>query len=136
MDIVNKNLGIYVYKLSINKELFDDILLKKINILEKQNNSYWKKELLEPAIIDDNLTYTIKQFDKLQITNGLGKDKPQMIIECKRVDYDIKNGCFEFYLGKIFEQKNINVIEDDKDIIIKQLLEEREKLLEMLNLKK
>ncbi len=136
MDIVNKNLGNNVYKLSINKELFDDILLKKINILEKQNNSYWKKELLEPAIIDDNLTYTIKQFDKLQITNGLGKDKPQMIIECKRVDYDIKNGCFEFYLGKIFEQKNINVIEDDKDIIIKQLLEEREKLLEMLNLKK
>ncbi len=136
MDIVNKNLGKNVYKLSINKELFDDILLKKINILEKQNNSYWKKELLEPAIIDDNLTYTIKQFDKLQITNGLGKDKPQMIIECKRVDYDIKNGCFEFYLGKIFEQKNINVIEDDKDIIIKQLLEEREKLLEMLNLKK
>ena len=136
MDIVNKNLGKNVYKLSINKELFDDILLKKINILEKQNNSYWKKELLEPSIIDDNLTYTIKQFDKLQITNGLGKDKPQMIIECKRVDYDIKNGCFEFYLGKIFEQKNINVIEDDKDIIIKQLLEEREKLLEMLNLKK
>ncbi len=136
MDIVNKNLGIYVYKLSINKELFDDILLKKINILKKQNNSYWKKELLEPSIIDDNLTYTIKQFDKLQITNGLGKDKPQMIIECKRVDYDIKNGCFEFHLGKIFEQKNINVIEDDKDIIIKQLLEEREKLLEMLNLKK
>ena len=136
MDIVNKNLGKNVYKLSINKELFDDILLKKINILEKQNNSYWKKELLEPAIIDDNLTYTIKQFDKLQITNGLGKDKPQMIIECKRVDYDIKNGCFEFYLGKIFEQKNINVIEDDKDIIIKQLLEEREKLLEMLYLNK
>ena len=136
MDIVNKNLGNNVYKLSINKELFDDILLKKINILEKQNNSYWKKELLEPAIIDDNLTYNIKQFDKLQITNGLGKGKPQMIIECKRVDYDIKNGCFEFYLGKIFEQKNINVIEDDKDIIIKQLLEEREKLLEMLNLKK
>ena len=125
-----------MYKLSINKELFDDILLKKINILEKKNNSYWKKELLEPSIIDDNLTYTIKQFDKLQITNGLGKDKPQMIIECKRVDYDIKNGCFEFYLGKILEQKNINVVEDDKDIIIKQLLEEREKLLEMLNLKK
>ena len=125
-----------MYKLSINKELFDDILLKKINILEKKNNSYWKKELLDPSIIDDNITYTIKQFDKLQITNGLGKDKPQMIIECKKVDYDIKNGCFEFYLGKILEQKNINVVEDDKDIIIKQLLEEREKLLEMLNLKK
>jgi hypothetical protein len=125
-----------VYKLSINKELFDNILLKKNNILEKQNNNYWKKELLEPAIIDNNLSYTIRQFDKLQITNGLGKDKPQMIIECKKVDYDIKNGCFEFYLGKILEQKNINIVEDDKDIIIKNLLEEREKLLKMLNLKK
>jgi hypothetical protein len=125
-----------VYKLSINKELFDNVLLKKINILEKKNNNYWKKELLEPTIIDDKLTYTIKQFDKLQITNGLGKNNPQMIITCEKVDYDIKNGCFEFYLGKIIEQKNINIVENDKDIIIKQLLEEREKLLEMLNLKK
>lgn len=125
-----------MYKLSINKELFSDILLKKVNILEKKNNNYWKKELLEPAIVDNKLTYTIKQFDKLQITNGLGKDKPQLIIECKKVDYDIENGCFEFYLGKIIEQKNINTVEDEKDIIIKQLLEEREKLLEMLNLKK
>ena len=125
-----------MYKLSINKELFSDILLKKINILEKKNNNYWKKELLEPTIIDDKLTYTIKQFDKVQITHGLGKNQPQLIIECKKVDYDIENGCFQFYLGKIFEQKNINIVEDEKDIIIKQLLEEREKLLEMLNLKK
>jgi hypothetical protein len=125
-----------VCKLSINKKLFDNILLKKINILAKQNNNYWKKELLEPSIIDNKLSYTIKQFDKLQITNGLGKDKPQIIIECKKVDYDIKNECFKFHLGKILEQKNINIVEDEKDIIIKQLLEEREKLLEMLNLKK
>ncbi len=125
-----------MYKLSINKELFSNILLKKINILEKQNNNYWKKELLEPTILDDKLTYTIKQFDKLQITNGLGKDQPQLIVECKKVDYNIEDGCFEFYLGKILEQKNINVVEDEKDIIIKQLLEEREKLLEMLHLKK
>ena len=112
------------------------LIIQKINILEKKNNNYWKKELLEPTIIDDKLTYTIKQFDKLQITNGLGKNQPQLIIECKKVDYDIENGCFQFYLGKIFGQKNINIVEDEKDIIIKQLLEEREKLLEMLNLKK
>jgi len=125
-----------VYKFSINKDLFDNIYSKKITILEKENSKHWKKELLEPIIIDDKLTYTIKQFDKLQITNGLGKNQPQLIIECKKVDYDIENGCFQFYLGKIFEQKNINIVEDEKDIIIKQLLEEREKLLEMLNLKK
>lgn len=125
-----------MYKFSINKDLFDNIYSKKITILEKENSKHWKKELLEPIIIDDKLTYTIKQFDKLQITNGLGKNQPQLIIECKKVDYDIENGCFQFYLGKIFEQKNINIVEDEKDIIIKQLLEEREKLLEMLNLKK
>ena len=36
---------------------------------------------------------------------------------------------------KILEQKNLVVVEDDKDIIIKQLLEETEKLVEILNLK-
>ena len=53
-----------MYKFSISKELFDDILLKKIKVLEKENTNYWKKELLEPIIIDDKLTYKIKQFEK------------------------------------------------------------------------
>ena len=44
------------------------------------------------------------------------------------VDYSIENGCFEFYLGKILEQKNINNEEDEKDKIIKQLLEEKKEL--------
>ena len=52
-----------MYKFSINKDLFDNILLKKIRILEKENTNYWKKELLEPIIIDDKLTYEIKQFE-------------------------------------------------------------------------
>jgi hypothetical protein len=95
-----------MYKLSINKDLFEKILLKKINVLEKENNNYWKKELLEPIIKDDKLTYTIKQIKKLLITNGLGSDKPQMIIECLKVDYSIEKSVFEFYFGKILEQKN------------------------------
>ena len=105
---------------------------KSKNVLQRNENLQYKLD----SIVDNKLTYTIKQFDKVQITNGLGKNQPQLIIECKKVDYDIENGCFQFYLGKIFEQKNINIVEDEKDIIIKQLLEEREKLLEMLNLKK
>lgn len=32
-----------MYKFSINKDLFDNILLKKIKILEKENTNYWKK---------------------------------------------------------------------------------------------
>ncbi|MBP7769572.1 MAG: hypothetical protein KA055_00460 [Aliarcobacter sp.] len=123
-------------KFSISKDLFDDILIKKTNILEKKNSNYWKKELLEPIIIEDKLSYKIRQIEKIVIVNGLGYDKPQMIVECKKVDYSIENGCFEFYLGKIIEQKNIiNIKESDKDLLIKQLMEEKEKLIEELNFK-
>lgn len=117
-----------MYKFSINKELFENILLKKTLILEKENTNYWKKEFLEPILKDDKLTYELKQFKKLMITNGLGKDKPQIVIECLKVDYSIENGCFEFHLGKIFEQKNINTKDDEKDKIIEQLLKEKVEL--------
>ena len=121
-----------MYKLSINKDLFANILLKKIKILEKENTNYWKKELLEPIIIDDKLTYKIKQFEKIILTNGLGEDKPQIIIECLSVDYSVENTCFEFYLGKILEQKNTTINENQKDVLIEQLLKEKEELENIL----
>ena len=123
-----------MYKLSINKDLFENILLKKILILEKENTNYWKKELLEPNLKDDKLTYEIKQFKKIAITNGLGNDKPQIVVECLKVDYSIENGVFEFHLGKILEQKNVGIEEQDKDKIIEQLLEENKKLKEKVKL--
>ena len=43
-----------MYKFSISKDLFDDILLKKIKIWEKENTNYGNKELLDPIIIDNN----------------------------------------------------------------------------------
>lgn len=124
-----------MYKLSINKDLFDSILLKETLILEKENSNYWKKELLNPIIIEDKLTYEIKQFEKIVLTNGLGKNKPLMVIECQKVDYSIENGCFEFYLGKIIEQRNTMITENDKDILIKKLMEEKEELLKKLKQK-
>ncbi len=123
-----------MYKLSINKDLVENILLKKILILEKENTNYWKKELLEPILKDDKLTYEIKQFKKIVITNGLGNDKPQIVVECLKVDYSIENGVFEFHLGKILEQKNVGIEEQDKDKIIEQLLEENKKLKEKVKL--
>lgn len=121
-----------MYKLSINKDLFENILLKKTLILEKENTNYWKKELLEATLKDDKLTYEIKQFKKIVITNGLGNDKPQIVVECLKVDYSIENGVFEFHLGKILEQKNILEANDEKDILIKQLLQEKEELKNIL----
>ena len=117
-----------MYRFSINKELFENILLKKTLILEKENTNYWKKELLEPVIEDDKLSYKIKQFKKLILTNGLGKDKPQIVIECLKVDYSIQKGIFEFHLGKIIEQKNTSITEEQKDKIIEQLLKDKKEL--------
>ncbi len=120
-------------KISLSKELFENILLKKISVLSKDNNKYWKKVLLEPKIIDDNIKYSIKQFDTLTITNGLGKENPSLVIECKKIDYSSSKDCFEFTLGKVIEQKNTNLEENYKDNLIEQLLKEKELLQDTMN---
>ncbi|TLP35769.1 GGDEF domain-containing protein [Arcobacter arenosus] len=122
-----------MYKISVDKELFKNIQFKKTKILEKATSLYWKRELLEPRIENDKIKYTIRQLDKLKITNGLGDDKPQLIIECEKVDYSFKKDLFEFYLGKILEQKNTDIQEDYKDSLIKQLLREKAALEDDMN---
>lgn len=117
-----------MYKISVSKELFEDILLKKTHLLIKENSKYWKKELIEPKIVNDRISYSIKQFDKLTITNGLGNDKPLLIVECLNVNYSSSYDRFEFTLGKILEQKNTTLNEDYKDNLIEQLLKEKELL--------
>ncbi len=122
-----------MYKISVSKELFNDIQLKKLKILEKSTSSYWKRELLEPKIINDKIKYSIKQIDKIKITNGLGEEKPQMIIECIKVDYSFKKDLFEFHLGRIIEQKNSNLDENYIDSLIQELLRERALLEDSMN---
>jgi len=124
---------LHMYKISVSKELFKDIQFKKIHILEKNTSKYWQKELLEPKIENDKIKYSIRQIDKLIITNGLGVDKPQLTIECEKIDYSIKKDIFEFYLGKILEQKNTDITEDYKDNLIEELLREKAQLEDTMN---
>ncbi|SUU96430.1 hypothetical protein [Aliarcobacter skirrowii] len=49
-----------MYKLSINKDLFEKIYLKKEKTVVKPATTYWKKELFNPKIIDDAIFYEIK----------------------------------------------------------------------------
>ena len=51
----------------------------------------------------------------------------------KNLVYDKNRGVFIFYFGKILEQKNISNISDDKDILIKKLLDEKNELLKMIS---
>ena len=103
-------------KLSISKVLFEDILLKNITTIEKDANKYWKKEFLEPKIIGDNIFYDIKYIEKIVFVNTFGEDKPQIIVECNKIEYLEDKNIFKIYIGKILEQKNIDLFKDEKDI--------------------
>ncbi len=124
-------------KLSINKVLFEDIILKNITIIEKEATKYWKKEFLEPKIIEDNILYDIKCIEKIVFVNTFGEDKPQIIVECQKIEYLEDKNIFKIHIGKILEQKNINNFKDEKDILINELINEKNELIKMLeNIKK
>ena len=59
-----------MYKISIEKSLFEDIRFKKVTVLEKKVSKYWQKELLEPTIENNKIRYKIKQIDNLNIFNS------------------------------------------------------------------
>lgn len=119
--------------ISIGKEIFEDILNMKLRILSKDINKYWRSELLDIKIVDDKIRYDIKKVDNLILTNGLGEEKPSIKVECKEIDYNAKLNKFEFKLGKIIEQKNINSTENFKDNLIEELLKEKELLKDLMN---
>ncbi len=122
-----------MYKISVNKKLFQSIKFKQTTILEKDVSLYWKKELLEPKIEKDRIKYGIKKIDTLIITNGLGAKNPQLTIECKKIDYSVQKNIFEFHLGKIIEQKNTDLEENYKDTLIEELLREKAELEDSMN---
>ena len=119
-------------KLSISKVLFEDILLKNITTIEKDATKYWKKEFLEPKIIGDNIFYDIKCIEKIVFVNTFGEDKPQIIVECNKIEYLEDKNIFKIYIGKILEQKNIDLFKDEKDILIKKLIDEKRELIKFL----
>lgn len=120
-------------QLLVPKDLFEDIISTKIKIIEKKVSNYWKKELLEISIVNDAIHYEIKNIKKLKIANEFGEDKPNIVVECQKVDYNVQKNLFEFYLGKIIEQRNIQIKDDYKDILIQELLKEKEALKESMN---
>lgn len=121
-----------MYKLSVSKDIFEDILLKRVDFIEKKATSYWKKEFFEAKIVEDIIVYDIKNIEKLLISNGLGEDKPQIVVECLKIDYEKTTSCFKIFLGKILEQKNVDDFKDEKDILIDKLLDEKNELLKIL----
>ncbi|HRM99547.1 MAG TPA: hypothetical protein PKY07_01820, partial [Aliarcobacter cryaerophilus] len=82
-------------------------------------------EFLEPKIIGDNIFYDIKCIEKIVFVNTFGEDKPQIIVECNKIEYLEDKNIFKIYIGKILEQKNIDLFKDEKQELIKFLEEMR-----------
>lgn len=118
-------------QLNVAKKIFEDILCGKEKILIKEFTPYWKKELLEPKIFNDKITYSIKEIKKIKVLNGLGSSKPLLIIECNKINYNTKDCQFEFSLGSILEQKNTTSV-DLRDDIIKELLKEKKEMQDIM----
>ena len=112
-------------QISVSKSLFDEILFGKIKYLKKDFSKYWQKELIDIKIENDKIVYSLKSVNKIRIINTLGKDKPQIVIECLSLNRNSDLNQFEFFLGSILEQKN-TVVVDERDELIKQLLQEKE----------
>lgn len=120
-------------KISLSKEIFDKVVSKELKILKKEANKHWRKNLLEPKLIGDSIFYEIKKINKITLTHGLGEDKPQVVLEVKEINRNDKEGVFEFSLGRIIEQKNMDMKEDQNEVIEK-LRKEKEELEAMLRL--
>ncbi|NQY52508.1 MAG: GGDEF domain-containing protein [Campylobacteraceae bacterium] len=112
-------------QISVSKSLFDEILFGKIKYLKKDFSKYWQKELIDIKIENDKIVYSLKSVNKIRIINTLGKEKPQIVIECLSLNRNSDLNQFEFFLGSILEQKN-TVVVDERDELIKQLLQEKE----------
>jgi len=115
--------------ISITKTLFEAILSNTQKRLIKEASKHWKKVLLEPRIIEDKIYYEINKYKKIYLSNGLGSEKPALVIECKDIIQDKNQNQFIFELGSILEHKNIDV-NKKKDELIEQLLREKQLLEE------
>ncbi len=117
--------------ISIKKKLFEDILSNTKKQLIKDASKHWKKVLLEPKIVENKIYYEVNEIDKLYLSNGLGAQKPAIVIECIKIKQDKESNQFIFELGSILEHKNIN-INKKKDELIEQLLREKQLLEESI----
>lgn len=129
----NYKVSYFMLQILVPKEIFEEIVTTKKKIIEKKVSKYWKKELLDIEIINDTIEYKIKTIHKIRVANEYGEEKPNIVIECQKIDYNVKKNLFEFYLGRIIEKRNVQIHDDYKDTLIQQLLKEKEVLQESMN---
>ena len=90
-----------MHKISVSKELFEDILLKKILVLSKENNKYWVEFTVKDegiGISKEELTTIFKDFtqakdstSRLYGGTGLGLSISQKIVHLMDGDLTVRS---------------------------------------------
>lgn len=113
--------------ISLSKKDFEKIISYSRNTLYKEATKFWSNKFLEPKVVGETLCYELKKFDKLSLSNGLGEDKPSIIIECNNIEYLKEEKKFKITFGKILQQRNTEV-GSYKDSLIERLIKEKREL--------
>ena len=95
----NKNI-----RVQVKKEILDGVLNQKIFHIELEASKYWKKELFDVRLIDDNLTFNIKEIDTISISNGLHPALPVYNYNCIRYFLNKNTNKFIFQLGESIQK--------------------------------
>ncbi len=97
-----------VLYLTLKKKWFDMILSGEKKEEYREHKSYWQSRLVKEGYWH---TQACKDFDAVHFTNGYGKDKPQILIECKGIElsdngnpeWGYEERCFIIKLGNIIK---------------------------------
>jgi hypothetical protein len=94
-------------KIQVKKDTLNDILLQKAFHVELNASKHWQKELINVELIDNNLTYTLKEIATITIANGLHTSLPSYKFECIRYFLNENQNKFIFQLGvKILDKQS------------------------------
>lgn len=103
-----------ILKLTLKKKWFDMILSGEKKEEYRELKKHWEQRLEDNRFVP--FVYRFKEYDAVEFTNGYGKDKPRMLVECIRIDIDDPRPewygenpkpCYVIFLGKILETHNL-----------------------------
>lgn len=91
-----------ILHLTLHKKWFDEIASGNKVFEYREIKPYWTKRLKSNG--------QFKKFDEIHFTNGYGKDKPFMCVQCLGLTYGTFEGrtVYAIGLGKILEIRNHN----------------------------
>ena len=90
--------------LTLHRNWFDEIANGSKVFEYREIKAYWTKRLRTES-------NEFKKFDEIHFTNGYGKDRPFMRVECLEINFGTFEGrvVFAIGLGKILEIRNYKV---------------------------